>query len=130
MQWCLDCGKRCYPHFLSRWDNLVGAQWHQQTGMPLAALQHVFTALLQDNGQTVVETVSQVCSRGLRLKVGIDMGRLMDSVHPATGRMAYRGRAMNRAARISATATSGQVTYTPTPGKCLRTKQPSFPSSK
>jgi class 3 adenylate cyclase len=69
---------------------------------------------VQGNGQTVVETVSQVCSRGLRLKVGIDMGRVVDSVHPATGRMAYRGRAMNRAARISSAATSGQVTP---PGK-------------
>jgi class 3 adenylate cyclase len=57
----------------------------------------------------VVDTVSQVCSRGLRLKVGIDMGRVVDSVHPATGRMAYRGRVMNRAARIAAAASSGQV---------------------
>jgi hypothetical protein len=65
--------------------------------------------LQDEDGETAVGTATKVCSRGLRLKVGIDMGRVVDSVHPATGRMAYRGRAMSRAARIASAASCGQV---------------------
>ncbi|KXZ43981.1 hypothetical protein GPECTOR_76g803 [Gonium pectorale] len=47
--------------------------------------------------------------RGLRLKAGVDMGRLRGEINCITGRMSYRGRAMNRAARIVAAAGTGQV---------------------
>jgi class 3 adenylate cyclase len=47
--------------------------------------------------------------RGLRLKVGLDMGRVSMSVHPAIGRMTYRGRPMNKAARVCGEARRGQV---------------------
>ncbi|GFR40647.1 hypothetical protein Agub_g1232 [Astrephomene gubernaculifera] len=50
-----------------------------------------------------------VLFRGLRLKAGVDMGRLRGEINCITGRMSYRGRAMNRAARIVATAGSGQI---------------------
>ncbi len=33
---------------------------------------------------------SQVLFRGLRLKVGIDVGSALASINPCTGRMAYR----------------------------------------
>lgn len=47
--------------------------------------------------------------RGLRLKLGIDVGQVSGEVHPLTGRMSYRGRVMNRAARIASVAGTGQV---------------------
>ncbi|KAG2494772.1 hypothetical protein HYH03_007016 [Edaphochlamys debaryana] len=53
-----------------------------------------------------------VLFRGLRLKAGIDVGRLRGEINCITGRMSYRGRAMNRAARIVAAAGSGQILAT------------------
>eukprot|EP00955_Chlamydomonas_euryale_P010868 117199-Chlamydomonas_euryale.AAC.1 len=50
----------------------------------------------------------RVLSRGLKLKAGCDVGRVTAAVNPTTGRMDYRGRAMNRAARIASKATTGQ----------------------
>ena len=46
---------------------------------------------------------------GLRLKAGCDLGRVTAAVNPTTGRMDYRGRAMNKAARVASKAASGQV---------------------
>lgn len=43
------------------------------------------------------------------LQAGIDQGEVHCRVNPATGRMAYMGKIMNRAARISNQATSSQV---------------------
>ncbi|KAG1677569.1 hypothetical protein FOA52_014467 [Chlamydomonas sp. UWO 241] len=48
-----------------------------------------------------------VLFRGPRLKIGIDVGRVQADVSPVTGRMAYRGKVMNRAARICGKASSG-----------------------
>jgi class 3 adenylate cyclase len=67
---------------------------------------------------TLVDAISHVSSRGLRLKVGIDVGAVMDSVQSATRRMAYRGRVMNRAARIACAASSGQVSSSFVHQKC------------
>lgn len=50
-----------------------------------------------------------VLFRGPRLRTGMDLGSVTGDVNPLTGRMTYRGRVMNRAARISAAAPSGQV---------------------
>ncbi|KAL6765844.1 nucleotide cyclase [Haematococcus lacustris] len=47
--------------------------------------------------------------RGLSIKVGIDMGPVRCFLQPVSGVMAFRGKVMNRAARIASTATSGQV---------------------
>ncbi|EFJ47008.1 hypothetical protein VOLCADRAFT_92545 [Volvox carteri f. nagariensis] len=47
--------------------------------------------------------------RGLRIKSGLDCGDVLARVHATTGRMTYRGRVMNRAARIAGMATGGQV---------------------
>eukprot|EP00798_Chlamydomonas_sp_ICE-L_P005939 gene5939-33516_t len=46
---------------------------------------------------------------GLRLRCGLDSGEVMGSIHAASGRMTYRGRVMNRAARIACVAGTGQV---------------------
>jgi class 3 adenylate cyclase len=40
--------------------------------------------------------------RGPRVKIGIDIGQTSSEISPCTGRLIYRGRVMNRAARISA----------------------------
>ncbi|KAJ9529723.1 hypothetical protein QJQ45_014497 [Haematococcus lacustris] len=47
--------------------------------------------------------------RGLRLKAGVDAGEVAFEVTPATGRANYKGRCLNRAARINSLALSGQV---------------------
>jgi class 3 adenylate cyclase len=78
---------------------------------------------LQGDRSTGIDTASQVCSRGLRLKVGVDVGLVMDSVHAATGRMAYCGKAMNRAARIASAAASGQVTAVLAGLRCAKSDQ-------
>ncbi|KAG1651095.1 hypothetical protein FOA52_009209, partial [Chlamydomonas sp. UWO 241] len=48
-----------------------------------------------------------VLFRGPRVKVGIDMGQVQADVSPVTGRMTYRGKVMNRSARICGKASSG-----------------------
>ncbi len=51
----------------------------------------------------------RVLLRGLRLKVGVDVGPVRHALAPATGRVSYKGRAVTRAGRIAALASSGQV---------------------
>ncbi|GFH23909.1 guanylate cyclase domain-containing protein, partial [Haematococcus lacustris] len=46
--------------------------------------------------------------RGLRLKVGVDVGEVACDLTPANGRFNYRGRCLNRAARINSIAETGQ----------------------
>lgn len=46
---------------------------------------------------------------GLRIKAGFDVGKVSVCVHNALGRASYRGKAMNRAARIAGMAKAGQV---------------------
>lgn len=64
--------------------------------------------------------------RGLRLKAGIDVGATKADLHAVSGRMGYRGRVMNRAARVGSTAKTGQVRFphqtwsTPSTGMVLR----------
>ncbi|KAG1678413.1 hypothetical protein FOA52_015180 [Chlamydomonas sp. UWO 241] len=50
---------------------------------------------------------SRLLFRGPRIKIGIDMGQVQADVSPVSGRMTYRGRVMNRAARISGKASAG-----------------------
>ncbi|KAL6754416.1 hypothetical protein V8C86DRAFT_354545 [Haematococcus lacustris] len=57
----------------------------------------------------VTAEVMSVLFRGPRLKVGVDVGRVHADINPVTARMTYRGRVMNRAARIADKAHSGSV---------------------
>uniref|UniRef100_A0A7S0WNZ4 Guanylate cyclase domain-containing protein n=1 Tax=Chlamydomonas leiostraca TaxID=1034604 RepID=A0A7S0WNZ4_9CHLO len=55
-------------------------------------------------------TQRAVLMRGPRIEAGVECcGNVRAAVSPATGRMTYRGRAMNRAARLAAKAHTGQV---------------------
>ncbi|KAG1658835.1 hypothetical protein FOA52_008260 [Chlamydomonas sp. UWO 241] len=54
-----------------------------------------------------VPAAHNVLFRGPRLKIGIDVGHVQADVSPVTGRMTYRGKVMNRAARICGKASSG-----------------------
>jgi class 3 adenylate cyclase len=56
----------------------------------------------------MVEAV-RIFSRGLKLKVGIATGAVMDSINTATGHIGYRGKVMNRASRIASNAGGSQV---------------------
>ncbi|KAG2483423.1 hypothetical protein HYH03_017679 [Edaphochlamys debaryana] len=58
-------------------------------------------------GSAVV--VHKVLDRGLRVKVGMDLGVTTTALAEATGRLSYSGRPMNRAARIAGRAAAGQV---------------------
>jgi len=69
-----------------------------------ASLHYRRFSLMHEPSQPAV-----VLMRGLRLKVGIDMGPATGMINPVTGRMDYKGRVLNRAARISAKAASGKV---------------------
>ncbi|KAG2492217.1 hypothetical protein HYH03_009462 [Edaphochlamys debaryana] len=51
----------------------------------------------------------KVLYRGLRIKVGIDVGHTSSALVEASGRLSYRGKAMNRASRITGLAAAGQV---------------------
>ncbi|GIL88278.1 hypothetical protein Vretifemale_16198 [Volvox reticuliferus] len=94
-----------------------GSYHHLQNHLPLQTLplQHSLPAHYQHQ-QPRAFTLPRasairrkVLMRGLRLKVGIDVGLVADSINATTGRMAYRGRTMNRAARIASRALAGQV---------------------
>ncbi|KAJ9524753.1 hypothetical protein QJQ45_024359 [Haematococcus lacustris] len=61
------------------------------------------------SGRVYQLQVHKLLFRGLRVKVGIDYGPLCADLHAVTGRVTYRGKAMNRAARICGSAKSGQV---------------------
>ncbi|GFH08734.1 predicted protein [Haematococcus lacustris] len=60
----------------------------------------------QQQGSTAQGTVRLL--RGLRLKAGVDVGEVACDLTPANGRFNYRGRCLNRAARINGLAVSGQ----------------------
>ncbi len=82
----------------------------RRTRRPEELLQHelceeVVVAVPVRGGEVASATVF----RGPRLKTGIDIGPVVAQLHTITGRMTYRGKVMNRAARISAAASSGQV---------------------
>ncbi|KAL6751778.1 hypothetical protein V8C86DRAFT_3029931 [Haematococcus lacustris] len=49
---------------------------------------------------------------GLQLKIGLDVGRVAATVMPQTGRIHYRGKVMNRAARVCSRCLPGQVLAT------------------
>lgn len=50
-----------------------------------------------------------VVARGPRIRCGMSLGTVMTNVSGVTGRLNYRGKVMNRAARISLKAGEGQV---------------------
>lgn len=55
------------------------------------------------------QNVEVVLVQGLHLAVGLHVGPLQSLLSPTTARMDYRGRAINKAARIAALAKAGQV---------------------
>ncbi|KAG2440502.1 hypothetical protein HYH02_010380 [Chlamydomonas schloesseri] len=59
--------------------------------------------------RVVSAAARRTTERGLRVKVGLDVGPVTYSLTESSGRLSYRGRVMNRAARIAGTASPGQV---------------------
>ncbi|GLC44435.1 hypothetical protein PLESTM_001596900, partial [Pleodorina starrii] len=64
---------------------------------------------MYDDEEVPPGMVRKVLMRGLRMRVGIDVGRLNESISPTSSAVVYRGKAMNRAARIGALASSSQI---------------------
>ncbi|GAX72746.1 hypothetical protein CEUSTIGMA_g202.t1 [Chlamydomonas eustigma] len=94
LKWCLSCQRA------------MGEQeW------PPELLEHVLgeqvVVWIPEKGSLRMK--QKVVSRGLRIKAGCDVGRVTAAVNPTTGRMDYRGRAMNKAARVASKALSGQI---------------------
>eukprot|EP00798_Chlamydomonas_sp_ICE-L_P009226 gene9226-16371_t len=58
---------------------------------------------------SLMSTQGRLLFRGLRIKAGIEIGGIKTDIDPLTGQMAYRGRAMNRAARIAGMTKTGMV---------------------
>eukprot|EP00798_Chlamydomonas_sp_ICE-L_P020585 gene20585-27382_t len=58
------------------------------------------------------QVVDRLIMRGLRLKAGVAWGPVHHNICVTTGRMAYRGRVMNRSARVMAMASSAEVLCT------------------
>ncbi|KXZ50689.1 hypothetical protein GPECTOR_15g373 [Gonium pectorale] len=65
------------------------------------------SATLRGSGSLMRHASSLHC--GLRIKVGLDIGTTAHTLTEASGRLSYRGKPMNRAARIAAIAAAGQV---------------------
>lgn len=66
-------------------------------------------SLLPGAMHSSANTVQVLVQRGPRIRVGIAWGSAAVDVSEATGRMVYRGKLMNRAARIASKAIDGQV---------------------
>ncbi|KAG2446180.1 hypothetical protein HXX76_000773 [Chlamydomonas incerta] len=75
----------------------------QMAGSPAASL------LRAGSTRVIAAAARRTTERGLRVKVGLDVGPVTYSLTESSGRLSYRGRVMNRAARIAGTASPGQV---------------------
>ncbi|GIL99552.1 hypothetical protein Vretimale_4691, partial [Volvox reticuliferus] len=64
---------------------------------------------MYDDDEVPPGMVRKVLMRGLRMRVGIDVGRLTESISPTSSVVVYRGKAMNRAARIGGLASASQI---------------------
>lgn len=76
-------------------DGLLRMAW------PVEILDHPDAAVESDGRNTIF--------RGLRVRMGIHTGKPLCERDPTTGRMDYFGPVVNRAARVSATGTGGQI---------------------
>lgn len=75
---------------------------------PAASLSQLMTEEARQSGASASQPHQRIILlRGPRVKIGIDEGLAAAELSPVTGRMIYRGKFMNRAARISAKAPSG-----------------------
>ncbi|KXZ47871.1 hypothetical protein GPECTOR_32g484 [Gonium pectorale] len=64
---------------------------------------------LHSDGDITLRRQLTAIQRGLRIKVGLAEGNATHMLTEASGRLSYRGRVMNRAARIAGIAAAGQV---------------------
>ncbi|GFH22495.1 guanylate cyclase domain-containing protein [Haematococcus lacustris] len=130
VRWALDTLNRClaldWPHELLEHElgeavELMSVN-KQGTTSPQAAARSLARASCDGprelaeratppatSGRVYQLQVHKLLFRGLRVKVGIDYGPVNADLHAVTGRVTYRGKAMNRAARICGSAKSGQV---------------------
>ncbi|KAG1660713.1 hypothetical protein FOA52_014333 [Chlamydomonas sp. UWO 241] len=100
----------CHPLDAVAWGaGLIEVMKHHQWDEELLDHELCEEVLLHETASSgiVQWPRSRVLFRGPRIKIGIDVGKVQADVSPVTGRMTYRGRVMNRAARISGKASSG-----------------------
>ncbi|KAG1678409.1 hypothetical protein FOA52_015176 [Chlamydomonas sp. UWO 241] len=100
----------CHPLDAIAWGaGLIEVMKHHQWGEELIGHELCEEVLLHEpactDGSTPLQ--SRLLFRGPRIKIGVDMGKVQADVSPVSGRMTYRGRVMNRAARISGKASAG-----------------------
>lgn len=86
---------------------LGGAEVHARSGAGRSGAAHEEGPRLELAGGAAPRHV-----KGLRLRTGIDVGKVAATVVPLTGRIHYRGKVMNRAARIAARCQTSQVLAT------------------
>ncbi|KAJ9524357.1 hypothetical protein QJQ45_008547 [Haematococcus lacustris] len=130
VRWALDTLTRCleldWPHELLEHELGEAVELMSVNNQGTTSVQPSARALPRTNGDGLTELagratppatsgrvyqlqVHKLLFRGLRVKVGIDYGPVHADLHAVTGRVTYRGKAMNRAARICGSAKSGQV---------------------
>ncbi|MEW5319088.1 MAG: hypothetical protein WDW38_010259 [Sanguina aurantia] len=91
--WALECN-----------EDMIKQEWPEELLTHELCEELVISASTKEG-----DVVNTIVFRGLRLKTGVDTGQVLGEVHAMTGRMTYRGKVMNRAARIASTASTGQV---------------------
>lgn len=97
------------PHALGSSNQAHGSRAHSGSGRPSGSgAAHGAGGALQPP----VPGAVQVLERGPRIKVGVDCGCVTAELHPYSGRLNYRGKVLNRAARVANQAAPGQVVCT------------------
>ncbi|MEW5301527.1 MAG: hypothetical protein WDW36_004384 [Sanguina aurantia] len=91
--WALECN-----------EDMIKQEWPEELLTHELCEELVISASTKEG-----DVVNTIVFRGLRLKTGVDTGQVLGEVHAMTGRMTYRGKVMNRAARVASTASTGQV---------------------
>ncbi|GFH06644.1 guanylate cyclase domain-containing protein, partial [Haematococcus lacustris] len=82
---------------------------HVAASRPMASPWATVSAAMAVNSKPAAAKEHVVIPAGLRLKIGIDVSSVSAELGATTGTINYRGKVLNRAARIAMQATPGKV---------------------
>ncbi|KAF5828909.1 nucleotide cyclase [Dunaliella salina] len=109
LRWAVQCMQQMHK---IHWPEELMSYEASMATQPMVKDTMTMGPVVQDQatGQTASHANhANLQHRGLRIKVGLDCGKLKGEINCVTGRMAYRGKYMNRASRIASIARPGQV---------------------
>lgn len=90
-------------------DRMLHQDWPPQLLEHELCEEITVSQLRQGQDFEEMDTAGVLLFRGPRLRTGIDHGSVHHNINTVSGRMAYRGRVMNRSSRISMAAATSQV---------------------